>query len=315
MGARLTLCAALPAALLALLPAAVAAGAQTVPSPERVHRGPDTAYDPDVYHPPRSEPGPDALYDVGQGQPQSLLPEPREVVFPWLRLPGEEERLAFRRRLYERYGLTYAFSYQQLVQHASRTLPGVGQNWALGGWAGAGITWTPINRGTDWEGSLVVRGAWRGPIGNNNPWPAVFGPLNLGSAWSTYEFTSWQSRFEIEDLFWEQHLGPRFSFRFGNQAPQATLNFFRFKDARHSFSASPLAFHETIPYPAFGAGISFRSRPFGNDFYVNGAINDMNGNPGVTPLDWSLLNVNQLFWGVEIGQRFPDRMASSTMCP
>jgi len=264
----------------------------------------DTAYDPDVYNPPNSLPGPDALYDADQGEPQALLPEPRDVVFPGLGLPFEEERLAFRRRLYERFGLTYSFSYQQLVQYASQTLPGVDEDVAIGGWAAAGITWTPIARGTDWEGSLVARGAWRGPIGDN-PWPAVFGPLNMGSAWSTYEFTNWNVPFQIEDLFWEQHLGPNFSFRIGNQAPQPTLNFFRFKDARTGFTASPLAFHETIPYPAFGAGISFRWRPFGDTFYINAAVNDMNGNPGVTPLDWSLLDINELFWGVEIGKQFP----------
>jgi hypothetical protein len=263
----------------------------------------DAAYDSDLYYPPNVLPGPDALYDTDQGQPQSLLPEPRDVIFPWLALPGEEERLNFRQRLYEDYGLTYAFSYQQLIQHASETLPFVEEDVAKGGWAAAGITWTPINRGSDWEGSLVARGAWRGPIGDY-PWPAVFGPLNVGSAWSTYEFTNWNVDFQIEDLFWEQHLGPQFSFRFGNQAPQPMLNFFRFKDARTGFTASPLAFHETIPYPAFGAGVSFRWRPFDDGFYINGAVNDMNGNPGVTPLNWSYLNHNQLFWGMEIGKHF-----------
>ena len=191
-------------------------------------------------------PGPEALYDADQGQPQSLLPEPRNVLFPSLGLPFEVERLAFRQHLYDQYGLTYALSYQELTQYATQTAPGVQQDWAVGGWSAAGITWTPLDRGGDYQGSLVVRGGWRGPIGNN-PWPAPFGPANLGLAWSTYEFTSWKSRIEIEDLFWEQHIGPDFSFRIGNQGPQTTINTFRFKDARTSFTASPLAFSETIP--------------------------------------------------------------------
>ena len=71
------------------------------------------------------EPGPDALYDPDQGQPQSLLPEPRQVLFPGLGLPYEAERLAFRDYLYDQYGLTYGASYQQLTQYATQTLPGV----------------------------------------------------------------------------------------------------------------------------------------------------------------------------------------------
>ena len=250
-------------------------------------------------------PGPDALYDADQGQPQSLLPEPRDVLFPGLGLPFEAERLAFRERLYSEYGLTYAFSYQQLTQYATQTLPGVHQNWAVGGWAAAGVTWTPLDRGGDYQGSLVARGAWRGPLGNN-PWPAPFGPANLGSAWSAYEFTSWNSQYKIEDLFWEQKIGQDFSFRIGNQAPQTTINTFRFKDARTSFTASPLAFSETIPYPAFGAGLSFRWRPIeGSGLYVNGVLNDMNGNPSQGNLNWSHIQAGQLFAGVEIGKQWP----------
>lgn len=249
-------------------------------------------------------PGPEALYDPDQGEPQALLPEPREVLFPGLGLPAADQRLAFRESLYDQYGLTYAFSYQQLNQYATQTLPGVRQNWAIGGWAAPSVTWTPIDRGGDYQGSLVLRGAWRGPIGDN-PWPAPFGPANLGSAWSAYEFTSWNDHFEIEDLFWEQRIGPTFSFRVGNQAPQATINTFRFKDARTGFTASPLAFSETIPYPAFGAGLSFRWRPIpGSGLFMNGVLNDMNGNPSQGSLNWSHLQLGQLFGGVEAGKQW-----------
>jgi hypothetical protein len=200
--------------------------------------------------------------------------------------------------------LTYAFSYQQLSQYATQTVPGVRQNWAVGGWSAASMTWTPLDRGGVYEGSLVVRGGWRGPVGEN-PWPAPFGPANLGSAWSSYEFTSWKSRIEIEDLFWDQKVGESFSFRVGNQGPQTTINTFRFKDARTSFTASPLAFSETIPYPAFGAGLSFRWRPIeGSGLYVNGVLNDMNGNPSQGSLNWSHLRSDQLFAGVEVGKQW-----------
>lgn len=249
-------------------------------------------------------PGPDALYDFDQGEPQALLPEPRAVVFPGLGFPAEDQRLAFRDRLYDQYGLTYAFSYQQLNQYATQTLPGVHQNWAIGGWFATSLTWTPLDRGGDYQGSLILRGGWRGPVGDNT-WPAPFAPANLGSAWSAYEFTSWNDHYEIEDFFWEQRIGPTFSFRVGNQAPQVTINTFRFKDARTSFTASPLAFSETIPYPAFGAGLSFRWRPIpGSGLFVNGALNDMNGNPSEGSLNWSHLQMDQLFAGIEFGKQW-----------
>jgi hypothetical protein len=162
----------------------------------QVNHSPPVIYDDKLVE---GLPGPDALYDADQGQPQALLPEPQDVVFPSFTLPAEAERLAFRKLLYDQYGLTYAFSCQQLSQYATQTLPRVTQDWAVGGWAAAGVTWTPLDRGGDYEGSLVVRGGWRGPPGRN-PWPAPFGPAFLGSAWSIYEFTSWNANFKIAVL-------------------------------------------------------------------------------------------------------------------
>ncbi|WP_431221672.1 carbohydrate porin [Serratia sp. L9] len=126
----------------------------------------------------------------------------------------------------------------------------------------------------------------------------------MGSSWSAYEFTSWNSQYKIEDLFWEQRVGPEFSFRVGNQAPQATINTFRFKDARASFTASPLAFSETIPYPAFRAGLSFRWRSDDNGFYIHGVLNDMNGNPSQGSLNWSHIKSSELFSGLEVGKQW-----------
>ena len=267
-----------PAAVLAQVGPAtsVSVGAVVAPDPNAMPEIVDGKLVQDL-------PGPDALYDLDSGEPQSLLsePPPRQVVLPGLGLPFPEERQDFRKWLYEQYGLTYALSYQQLTQYASRTLPNVGPDVAVGGWFGTSVTWTPIDRGGPYQGSLVASAGWRGPIGLN-PWPAPFGPAFLGMAWSNFEFTSWQSNYRIENLFWDQRLGSDLTVRVGNQAPQAVLNTFRFKDARTSFTASPLAFSETIPYPAFGAGVSFRWRPSAlPGFYVNGDVNSMNGNPGL----------------------------------
>lgn len=253
-----------------------------------------------------ARPGPSALYDVDASATEAITPPPAQgTLFPGIQPPWRSDLAAFRRRMWDEYGLTFFTSYQQLAQYASETRPGVTQNWAVGGWYAYGSTWTPLDRGGPYEGTLVFRGGWRGAVGPNNTWPAPFGLLNMGQAWSSYEFTSWNNRFAIEDLFWEQNIGRDFNFRIGNQGPQSTLNFFRFKDARTGFSASPLAFADTIPYPAFGFGVSFRWRPItGSGLYINGAVNDMNGTPGQFGLDWSTLNINQLFSGVEIGHQW-----------
>ena len=113
----------------------------------------------------------------------------------------------------------------------------------------------------------------------------------------------------LKILFWEQRVGSQFSFRVGNQGPQAVYNFFRFKDARTSFTTSAFTFQETIPYPTFGLGASFRWLPIGDaGLYVVGTLNDMNGDPAALGIDWSTFRLGQYFYGLEIGNdwRSPD---------
>jgi hypothetical protein len=247
----------------------------------------------------------DVNEDPDQGQPQAQEPAPPlepGTVFPWLRPPWSGELADLRRRAYDDYGLTFGASYQQLYQYASATLPSAMFNQALGGWAATSITWTPLDRGGDYQGTLVWRMAWRDSIGDHAV-PAQFGLPQLGAIWSNYEFTTWNGRFAVEDLFWEQELGP-FSFRVGNQIPTSVFNFFRFKDARTSFTASPFAFMETIPYPTFGLGASFRWQPVPDTEsgpYIVGTLNDMNGDPAALGLDWSTFGLGQYFYGMEVG--------------
>ena len=195
-------------------------------------------------------PGPDGLYDLYDGEPQSLLPEPppREVVFPGLGLPFQKERRDFRKWLFDNYGLTYAASYQQLSQYATRTLPGASWGYAVGGWAATSVTWTPIDRGGPNEGSLVVSGGWRGPLAPN-PCPAPFGPGYLGMAWSSYTFTSWQANYRIENFYWDQKIGGDLIIRVGNQPPQAVLNTFRFKNRATKIHGEPARICGNHPLP------------------------------------------------------------------
>jgi hypothetical protein len=91
------------------------------------------------------------------------------------------------------------------------------RNTALGQWWGFTSKWTPLNRGKDYEGSLVLTAHDRNAIGSNAV-PAQFGAGNLGTIWSNYEWTEWD--FSLEDVYWEQWLEKdRFMFRIGNQIP------------------------------------------------------------------------------------------------
>jgi carbohydrate-selective porin OprB len=223
------------------------------------------------------------------------------AIFANLQIPGFLAYERLKLRAYERLGLKFAFSFSMLYQHASATVPEAAFDSALGGWAAMEALWTPLDREGDHEGSLVIRLGWRNSIGDNAV-PAQFGAPELGSIWSNYEFTTWGRKVVFEDLFWQQWLGRQFRVRIGNQIPTAVLNFSRFKDARVSFTSSPFAFHEAIPYPTFGFGASFRWLPIkGSELYVNGTMNDMNGDPHDLGLDWGTVGHGQFFYGTEVG--------------
>ena len=84
-----------------------------------------------------------------------------------MQFPGRDDLAEFRRGIYEKYGLTVGASYQQLFQWASATARTADFDTALGGWAAVSTTWTALDRGGPYEGTLVVRGAFRGSLGDN----------------------------------------------------------------------------------------------------------------------------------------------------
>jgi hypothetical protein len=224
------------------------------------------------------------------------------TLFPGLHPPWRAQLKDWRKQLYDNYGITFGATYQQLLQWASKTVPSAPYATALGGWAATSVTWAAFDRDGPNQGTLVFRTGWRDSIGNNAV-PAQFGIGYLGSIWSNYEWTSWNGHVRVEDLFWEQKVGADFFLvRAGNLGPQALFNSFRFKDAKTSFTGSPFAFDETIPYPTYGLGAVFRLRPIpGSGVYVVGTLNDMNGDPASNGLDWSTFALGQYFYGLEIG--------------
>jgi hypothetical protein len=240
----------------------------------------------------------DPIVTVQQGFAQS------GAIFPDVALPGRTAYEAWRENLLQRHNLRFAFSTQMLSQYATATSPIAEEDFATGGIATLELIWSPHDRGGPTESSLVLRYGWRGNVFKNAQNPASFGLLNLGSNWSNYEFTNWQGGFKVEDLFLQQwFFDRRANFRIGNVGPQAVLNFSRFKDARVSFTASPYAFNDSIPWPTFGFGASMRVEPNPDSgLYMVGSINDMNGDPAALGLDWSTaFNERQFFYGFEVG--------------
>ncbi len=162
--------------------------------------------------------------------------------------------------------------------------------------------WTPLNRGKDFEGSFVLVAAERGSIGDNAV-PAQYGPLDVGSVYPVnFEWTEWD--FAIEEMYWEQWFGKDLMIRAGNTAAGVSINPFRFKDARTSFTATPFAFHESIPAPAQGPGMAAKWWPIeDSEFYVTWVLNDANGNPddGWAGIDWNSFGKGEFFYALEFG--------------
>ena len=83
------------------------------------------------------------------------------------------------------------------------------------------------------------------------------------------------------------------------------INPFRFKDDRTSFTATPFAFHTSIPSPAQGPGFAAKWWPFeDSEFYITAVLNDSNGNPAdgdPLGLDWKSFKKGEYFYAMEFG--------------
>jgi len=225
-------------------------------------------------------PKPGSVFDIGVGDPW----------FDW------------KDSVYDRIGLRFGMSYQILGQYATETLPDATNDTALGDWWGFLTKWTLLDRGGNFEGTLVFSMFDRGAVGDHQV-PANFGLVDVGSLTTNVEFTTWD--IAIENLYWEQWFKSKeseFMLRVGNQVVTTLLNPFRFKDSRVSYTTGPWAFHPTIPYPTFGFGTGFKWWPEKESgFYVAGSLNDLNGDPNLQGFDWSTVSRGEFFYGLEFG--------------
>ena len=229
-----------------------------------------------------------------------IAPDPR-ALFPY---GVPQTWFDFKDDIYEKYGLRFGVSYQILGQYATHVLPSASYDTALGDWWGFLTKWTPLNRGTGNEGTLVFSMFERGSVGSNAV-PASFGNVDVGSLTTNVEYTSWD--FAIENLYWEQWLCPgddKLMIRVGNQVVTTLLNPFRFKDSRVSFTTGPWAFHPSIPYPTFGFGTGFKwwpDRDNESGLYIAGSLNDLNGDPNLEGFNWGTVGRGEFFYGLEMG--------------
>ena len=230
-----------------------------------------------------------------------IVPQPPGPLWE-IGVPEDGKWFSWKDDIYERYGLRFGFSYQMLGQYATDTLPDAIHDTALGDWWGFLTKWTMLDRGGNFEGTLVFSMFERGAVGNHQV-PSNFGLVDIGSLTTNVEYTTWD--LEIENLYWEQWFKSEkseFMLRVGNQVVTTLLNPFRFKDSRVSYTTGPWAFHPTIPYPTFGFGTGFKWWPDKETgFYVAGSLNDMNGDPNLQGFDWSTVSRHEYFYGLEFG--------------
>jgi len=208
----------------------------------------------------------------------------------------------FKEDVYDKIGLRFGFSYQMLLQSASDVAPNATYDSAVGQWWGFMTKWTMIDKGKDYEGSLVFSMFERTAVGNN-ALPANFGIVDVGGITTNVEFTHWYMT--VENLYWEQWAKSgqhQLMLRIGNQVVTTFLDPFRFKDSRVSFTTGPFAFHPTMPYPTFGFGAGLKWWPNEESgLYFAGSLNDMNGDPNLQGLDWSTVSRGEFFYGAEVG--------------
>jgi hypothetical protein len=218
-----------------------------------------------------------------------------------------EKYFKWKEDVYEKAGVKLAWSYQAVFQHATdvrnqRLLTGEDTVQGVsGGWLLIEAKWDAINRGEDWQGSLAVALDWRHTFGNSID-PAGF-QFDTGSVWAT-EFTliSWDPWLPI--VFWEQWAHKdRFVTRIGSQTATGIFDFFRFKDARSSFTNSEFWFPAAaMPIPGPGFGVSFEFWPVEDStLYVVGTVNDMNFTIEENFRWGSFFDEADYFYGLEIG--------------
>ena len=221
----------------------------------------------------------------------------RDYVLPRI-LP--KKYFKWKEDLYEKYGVKLGFSYQGIYQKASDTTL-IGDDNVAAGWALLEGKWELLNRGKDFEGSIVAALDWRHTFTDGRE-PATWGFFDVGSLWLTDAgYIDWDPWLPV--AYWEQWFTKdRFVLRLGQQNVGQIYDFFRFKDPRVAFSNSlftgPLVVQ---PFPGPGLSAAFELWPIEDStLYVVGTVNDMNFKIGRWTWDDAIREAD-FFYGLEVG--------------
>jgi len=221
----------------------------------------------------------------------------RDYLLPRL-LP--QKWFKWKENIFEKYSVKLGFSYQAIYQKASDTTP-QGDDEVAAGWALLEGKWTAVNRGKDFEGSLVAALDWRHTFTDGRD-PAFWGNSDVGSLWPTdFGYIEWDPWVPV--AYWEQWFTKdRFVLRLGQQNVGQIYDFFRFKDLRVAFSGSPLNAPITaMPFPGPGLGAAFELWPIEDStLYVVGTVNDMNFEVEEWSWDDAVRDAD-FFYGLEVG--------------
>jgi len=209
-------------------------------------------------------------------------------------------------KLLEKTGLKLSFSYNAMALGVpqSQTIADSATNTGIGGIFLLEAQWR-FNRGKDYEGGITAVLDWRHALGSNNRMPGTL-IKEVGSGTGTEAiFIPWGLYTGM--LYWQQYLKKdRFWFRIGQTNPVLMMDFFRYKDARVSFSSTANTGPVTsIPLHPSSLGIGFNWYPKkgSKDLYVAGVLNDLNVEIG--KMDWSsLFKYGEFYAALEIGKNW-----------
>ena len=128
--------------------------------------------------------------DTNPLNPENVLAEIAPLPDSLLSIGVPQSWFDWKDDAYEKFGLKFGFSYQILGQYASDVAPNATFDTALGHWWGFLTKWTMLNKGKDYEGTLVFSMFDRAGVGSNAV-PSNFGIADVGSLTTNVEFTSW----------------------------------------------------------------------------------------------------------------------------
>jgi len=215
------------------------------------------------------------------------IPGAASVLGPWHKL---------RSMLDEKYGFKPQFSFTNLTQWASDTLPLATEDHASGYELIIDGTWTFRGRGTDSPSMIGFEFLTRNRMGTEIPPVPLF--TQIGSLYpTTVAFGELDP--SVGQLWLQHKFGDHFGFQVGKLFPISAYDFFPLKNFRTDFLDPIHAADIVIPLPERGLGgfVMYRPQP---SIYLRAGLHDANADAEKAGFD-SLFDDGELFKIFEFG--------------